>query len=160
MRVAIAYPPLQSEKGVALLTQNRQFQWFSHPTYIFPVVPATAATMLKRAGHEVLFLDGIAAGMTPGEFDARLAAFRPDLVVVETKTPVVKRHWAWVEERAAGKYVFVWTVNEEETMQQLVSLNVDAILTNSPGRCQYVIDEYGSSDMNVLRRIQSALSFL
>ena len=92
MRIAIAYPPLRSEKGVALLTQNRQFQWFSHPTYIFPVVPATAATMLKRAGHDVLFLDGIAAEMSPGEFDAKLAEFSPDLVVVETKTPVVKRH--------------------------------------------------------------------
>ena len=61
VRIAIAYPPLKSGKGVALLTQNRQFQWFSNPTYIFPVVPATAATMMKRAGCEVLFLDGIAA---------------------------------------------------------------------------------------------------
>ena len=46
MKVAICYPPLVSEKGVPLLSQNRQFQWFSRPTYIFPVVPATAATML------------------------------------------------------------------------------------------------------------------
>jgi len=101
MRVAIAYPPLRSEKGVALLTQNRQFQWFSRPTYIFPVVPATAATMLKRAGHDVLFLDGIAAEMSPEDFDSRLAGFRPDLVVVETKTPVVKRHWKWIGSFAA-----------------------------------------------------------
>ncbi len=96
MRVAIVYPPLKSEKGVPLLTQNRQFQWFSRPTYIFPVVPATAATMLKKAGHDVLFLDGIAAELTDDEFDAQLAAFRPELVVIETKTPVVKRHWAWI----------------------------------------------------------------
>ena len=95
MRIAIAYPPLKSEKGVALLTQNRQFQWFSRPTYIFPVVPATAATMLKRAGHEVLFLDGIAAELSEEEFERRLRAFNPDFVVIETKTPVVKRHWAW-----------------------------------------------------------------
>ena len=109
MRVAIAYPPLHSEKGVALLTQNRQFQWFSHPTYIFPVVPATAATMLKRAGHDVLFLDGIAAGMSAAEFDAKLDEFGPDLVVVETKTPVVKRHWAWAAGRAGkgARHVFV-----------------------------------------------------
>ena len=108
MRVAIAYPPLQSEKGVALLTQNRQFQWFSHPTYIFPVVPATAATLLKNAGHEVLFLDGIAAGMSPDSFDAELAAFDPEVVVVETKTPVVKRHWSWIEKQAGNtKYVLV-----------------------------------------------------
>ena len=93
MRIAIAYPPFKSEKGVALLTQNRQFQWFSRPTYIFPVVPATAATMLKKAGHDVLFLDGIASELSPEAFDSKLAAFKPDLVVLETKTPVVKRHW-------------------------------------------------------------------
>ena len=103
MRVAIVYPPLKSEKGVPLLTQNRQFQWFSRPTYIFPVVPATAATMLKKAGHDVLFLDGIAAELTEEAFDAQLAAFRPDLVVLETKTPVVKRHWRWIEEKVKGK---------------------------------------------------------
>ena len=97
MKVAIVYPPFRSEKGVALLTQNRQFQWFSRPTYIFPVVPATAATMLKRAGHDVLFLDGIAAELSEEDFDRRLAEFRPDLVVLETKTPVVKRHWAWID---------------------------------------------------------------
>ena len=96
MRVAIVYPPLKSEKGVALLTQNRQFQWFSRPTYIFPVVPATAATMLKKAGHEVLFLDAIAAELTDSETDSRLAAFKPDFVVLETKTPVVHRHWEWI----------------------------------------------------------------
>ena len=95
-RIAIAYPPLASEKGVALLTQNRQFQWFSRPTYIFPVVPATAATMLKKAGHDVLFLDGIASSMTDAAFDAALSSFRPDFVVIETKTPVVKRHWRWI----------------------------------------------------------------
>ena len=85
MRIAIAYPPLESEKGVALLTQNRQFQWFSRPTYIFPVVPATAATMLKEAGCEVLFLDGIAAEMKAEEFESRLQSFKPDLIVLETK---------------------------------------------------------------------------
>ena len=97
MRVAIAYPPFKSEKGVALLTQNRQFQWFSRPTYIFPVVPATAATMLKKSGHDVMFLDGIASELSPEAFDQKLAEFKPDLVVLETKTPVVKRHWAWIE---------------------------------------------------------------
>ena len=97
MKIAIVYPPLKSDKGVALLTQNRQFQWFSTPTYIFPVVPATAATMLDQAGHNVLFLDGIAAEMSVDDFERKLIEFEPELVVMETKTPVVKRHWAWVE---------------------------------------------------------------
>ena len=102
MRVAVCYPPLPSEKGVPLLSQNRQFQWFSRPTYIFPVVPGTAATMLKAAGHDVLWLDGIAEELSPEAFGRRLQEFRPDYVVVETKTPVVKRHWKWIADQKAA----------------------------------------------------------
>jgi len=101
MKVAIAYPPLPSEKGVPLLGQNRQFQWFNRPVFIYPVVPAYAATQAKRAGHEVAWLDGIASGWTPETFGARLAAFAPDVTVIETKTPVVKRHWQIVRELKA-----------------------------------------------------------
>ena len=97
MRIAIAYPPLPSEKGVPLLGQNRQFQWFNRPTYIYPVVPAQAATEAKLAGHEVAWLDGIASEWTPEFFLEKLKAFNPDAVMIETKTPVVKRHWEIVK---------------------------------------------------------------
>ena len=56
MKIMIAYPSLKSDKGVPLLSQNRQFQYFKEPTFIYPVVPAQAATMLKKAGHEVIWL--------------------------------------------------------------------------------------------------------
>jgi len=133
MKIAICYPPLPSEKGVPLLSQNRQFQWFSRPTYIFPVVPATAATMLHEAGHEVAWLDGIAEEWTPEQFAERLAAFAPEVVVMETKTPVVKRHWAWIKayhaEHPQVKTVLVGdhvTAMPEETM---ANCPVDFILT-------------------------------
>lgn len=60
----------------------------------------------------------------------------------------------------AGKRVFVWTVNEEETMENLIGLNVDAILTNDPELCKTVIDQYGSNMMNMIQRIHTAFSFL
>ena len=60
----------------------------------------------------------------------------------------------------AGKRVFVWTVNEEDTMKKLISLNVDAILTNDPALCRSVIDQYDSNIMNTVQRIHSAFSFL
>lgn len=101
MRVAITYPPLPSEKGVPLLSQNRQFQWFNRPTYIYPVVPALAATQAKQAGHDVAWLDGIASEWSPEIFHAQLAAFQPDVILLETKTPVVKRHWQWIKELKA-----------------------------------------------------------
>lgn len=133
MRVAIAYPPLPSEKGVPLLGQNRQFQWFNRPTFIYPVVPALAATEVKRAGHEVAWLDGIASEWTPEFFQSRLEAFAPDVVMVETKTPVVKRHWAWIRDMKARfphvAFVLVGdhiTAMPEETMR---NSPVDFLLT-------------------------------
>ncbi len=96
MRVMIGYPPLPSEKGVPLLSQNRQFQWFNKPTFVYPMVPAYAATMAARAGHEVCWADGIAERWSPDEFERRFVSFAPDVLLVETKTPVVRRHWTIV----------------------------------------------------------------
>lgn len=132
MRIAIAYPPLKSDKGVALLSQNRQFQWFSRPTYIFPVVPATAATMLAKAGHEVLFLDGIAREMSSEEFEEQLWRFNPDLVVIETKTPVIKRHWKWISEAKKSHNAKIAIVGDHVTAmpaETMSSSPVDYILT-------------------------------
>ena len=135
MKIAICYPPLPSEKGVPLLSQNRQFQWFSRPTYIFPVVPATAATMLKKVGHEVAWLDGIAEEWTPEKFQAELDKFGPELVVLETKTPVVKRHWKWIADykaSQAGRSVKTVLVGDHVTAlpeETMASCPVDYILT-------------------------------
>ena len=86
---------------------------------------------MKREGHEVLFLDGIAGEISNDEFESRLASFKPDLVVLETKTPVVKRHWNWIDSHSsngfktalAGDHV---TALPEESMN---ACRVDYILT-------------------------------
>jgi len=93
MKIAITYPPLKDKKGTPLLSQNRQFQWFYHPTFIYPVIPAQAATLLKKFGHEVFWLDGIAEKWSYQKWFSELKKAKPDLVMMETKTPVVKRHW-------------------------------------------------------------------
>jgi anaerobic magnesium-protoporphyrin IX monomethyl ester cyclase len=98
MKISISYPPLTSEKGVPLLSQNRQFQYFKSPTYIYPVVPAYAATMLKNAGYEVVWDDGIAQEKTYEEWKKNLEHIAPDVAVIETKTPVVKKHWAIIND--------------------------------------------------------------
>lgn len=96
-RIAISYPPMPSEKGIPLLGQNRQFQWFNNPTYIYPMVPSYAATLLKSQGYEVLWDDGIAQELEPEVWLERLKEFKPDLVMFESKTPVIKRHWKVIE---------------------------------------------------------------
>jgi len=93
MKIAIAYPPLESEKGIPFLAQNRQFQWAHDPWYAYPMVPAYAATMLKEAGYDVVWLDGIAREQSYREWLKEIRKEKPDLMMIETKTPVVKRHW-------------------------------------------------------------------
>jgi radical SAM superfamily enzyme YgiQ (UPF0313 family) len=98
MKVIISYPPLNNQKGIPLLSQNRQFQYFKEPTYIYPIVPASAATLLKQAGFEVIWLDCIAEGISYERFREIIQQEKPDLIAFETKTPVVKQHWRIINE--------------------------------------------------------------
>ena len=102
MKVSVAYPPLSSDKGTPLLSQNRQFQWFTNPTYIYPMVPAYAASLMASRGHAVTFDDGIADEMTYEAFKRDLVAKAPDVIAMETKTPVVTRHWKIVADLKAA----------------------------------------------------------
>ena len=133
MKVMIAYPPIPSEKGIPLLSQNRQFQWFNKPTYVYPMVPASAATLAASQGHEVLWADGIAEKWTPGQFDRTFAEFAPDVTLIEAKTPIIKRYWQDIQRLKAlhpdgrialcGDHV---TALPEESLQQCP---VDYIIT-------------------------------
>ncbi len=106
MRVAVSFPPFASEKGIPLLSQNRQYQVFStgqsegsgavgllnrfvgdNATVIFPVLPAYAATLLTQFGHEAVWLDGIAEGWDWNEYCRQVELAQPDLMMIETKTP-------------------------------------------------------------------------
>jgi len=97
MKIIISYPPLNSAKGHPTLGQNRQFQYFKEPTFIYPVVPAQAATLLKEAGHEVIWNDCIAEGLSEQQFMDLIIKEKPDLIAMETKTPVVKQHWEIID---------------------------------------------------------------
>lgn len=124
MKIIVGYPPTLSSKGLALLSQNRQFQWFSHETRIFPLVLASAATMAQKAGHQVFWKDAIAESLTPEPFFNYLRTEKPDLLLFETKTPVVRQHWQTIRDlktafptlriALAGDHV---TALPEETLQ-------------------------------------------
>ncbi len=98
MKIIISYPPLKTDKGVPTLGQNRQFQYFKEPTYIYPVVPASAATYLNENGFEAVWNDCAAQGLNQAQFLDFIRQQRPDLIAMETKTPVVKRHWQIIDE--------------------------------------------------------------
>jgi radical SAM superfamily enzyme YgiQ (UPF0313 family) len=132
-KVSISYPPLPSEKGIPLLTQNRQFQWFNNPTYIYPMVPSYAASLLKDQGYDVLWDDAIAEELTPESWLLRIKKFNPNLIIFESKTPVIKRHWKLIEvmkkELPEAKIALIGdhvTAMPEESMK---NSKVDYILT-------------------------------
>src|SRR3989344_9633359 len=92
MKIAISYPPINTDKGIPLLSQNRQFQYFNNPTYIYPVVPAYAATLLKISGYDVYWLDEIAQRWSLQKYLEKLEESGADLLAIESKTPTIKSY--------------------------------------------------------------------
>lgn len=98
MKIAISYPPLASKKGTPLLSQNRQFQWFHAPTYIYPMLPAYAATLLKKKGYDVVWDDAIAEQKSYLGWLDRYKKSDLDLIAIESKTPTIKKYWKIIDE--------------------------------------------------------------
>lgn len=96
--VVVGYPPIESKKGVPLLSQNRQFQYFNAATYIYPMVPAYAASNLQHHGYKVYWMDGISERKKYDEWVDELSATSADYLMVETKSPVVKTHWKQIND--------------------------------------------------------------
>ena len=93
LKIVVGYPPTLSSKGIPLLSQNRQFQYFNNPTFLFPVAMGTAATWLKKLGYRTYWKDCIAEGLSLGQFFKFLDEEKPDLFIFDTKTPTIKQHW-------------------------------------------------------------------
>jgi radical SAM superfamily enzyme YgiQ (UPF0313 family) len=100
LKVVIGNPPINFRREVPQISQNRQFQWtVSGPLayFIYPVIPAYAASLLKEKGFSVFWLDGLAEKMTYERWENKLLEIRPDVLAIETKTPVVKYHWGIIK---------------------------------------------------------------
>lgn len=94
MRIAISYPPIVNSRGQkAMVSQNRNVQFFQKPTYLLPVIHAQAATALKQAGHDVYWDDGNAQLKSLDVWFEELVEWQPDIVVLESTTPVMKFYW-------------------------------------------------------------------
>ena len=98
MKISISYPPLDDVKGIPTIGQNRQYQAVSGSIYIYPVVPAAAATLLKQNGYSVIWDDGIAEKLKYKDWEDRITKDSPNIIAIETKTPVIKKHWQIINE--------------------------------------------------------------
>lgn len=94
-KIAIGYPALDDPRGSPQIGQNRQAQFFSRRALIYPYLMASAATALVNSGHQIIWSDGQVESQAIQK--EKLMKFRPDWVVWEVKTPMVKPAWYWVE---------------------------------------------------------------
>ncbi len=93
MKTIFAIPPIPSIKGQAQASQNRQYQYFKDPTYIYPIIPATFISMLiNEPNQEVLWVDCIAENLSEVEFGKIILSMQPDFIVLEANTMVFKRY--------------------------------------------------------------------
>lgn len=126
MRISISYPPIVNDRGQkAMVSQNRNVQFFIKPTYLLPVTHAQAATWLKEDGHDVLWDDGNAQLKSYEQWFADLVSWKPDVVVFESTTPVMKFYWRTTNEikEALPETVIVMTGyhssrQPQETLEQ------------------------------------------
>jgi len=96
--IAISYPPLSSSKGIPFLAQNRQFQWTNTGNVILPVILAYGATALKKLGYKIYWDDAIAQKFSYKKWLKKLVKQKPNIIFIESKTPVIKRHWQIINE--------------------------------------------------------------
>ncbi len=94
MKVAISYPPIVNDRGQkAMVSQNRNVQFFQKPTYLLPVTYAQAATALRDRRFDVYWDDGNAQLKTFEDWLNDLVSWRPDVIVFESTTPVMHFYW-------------------------------------------------------------------
>lgn len=135
MKIALCYVPFKTHQSAhPLLSQNRQFQWYggTFAYSVYPVVVASAATLLKEKGHEVYWMDYIAEGKSYGDFVKDFLKLKPDLAVFETKTPVVKKHWRLInslkKKLPSTKYVLMGDHVSAKPLESLKNSKVDYVL--------------------------------
>ncbi len=133
MKIFISYPPIETDKGTAQIGQNRQFQWFNQPSVIYPMVPASAATLLSKKGYDIFWDDAIAKKENYENWIKRIEAEKPDLIAIETKTPVIKNHWKIIDEvkekSPETKIVLMGDHVTELPGESMENCKVDFILT-------------------------------
>jgi len=132
MKIVIGYPPLHTPKGIPQISQNRQFQWTAPGPlayFIYPVIPAYAASLLKRKGYQVFWLDGLAEKWTYERWLAEIKKIKPDLICLETKTPVVKRYWQVIKDLK-----LLW-LDQWRSMTVLMGDHVTALPEESMRNC-------------------------
>ena len=94
MRVSFSFPPIINSKGQrAMVSQNRNVQYFIKPTFLLPVIHAQAATLLNEEGYEIIWDDGNAELKNIDQWINDIVQLNPEIIIFESTTPVMNFIW-------------------------------------------------------------------
>jgi len=88
MRIALVNPPFKTEYG-KFSRSSRSPAITKSGTLYYPIWLANACGLLEKNGHDCLLLDSCADRLDLEATTAKLEAFGPELVVVDTSTPSI-----------------------------------------------------------------------
>jgi len=136
MKISISYPPIVNDLGQkAMVSQNRNVQFFKKPTYLLPVVYAQAATWLKELGHQVYWDDGNAQLKSYNKWVEDLVAWKPEVIVFEATTPVMKFYWSmidYVKEKLPEAIIIMTGYHSMRKPEEtLLKCNADMVIRSS-----------------------------
>ena len=136
MKIAISYPPIINKRGqTAMVSQNRNVQFFKTPTYLLPVVEAQAATWLRDLGYEVMWDDGNSQRLSFQEWFDRLVESKPDVIMFESTTPVMKFYWKVTDQlkKKLPKTIFIMTGyhSSRKPMETLENSQTDIVIKSN-----------------------------
>ncbi len=150
MKIFISMPPLDRFIGTATaqVSQNRQYQEFQTHSTIYPILLASAATLLKSKGYDVGWDDAITKREKYSDWVKKICKARPDIIAIESKTPVIKMHWEIIKDiKAASPNTKIVLMGDHVTALPKESLDNGA---------DYVIEggDYDILLLNLLEKIK------
>lgn len=147
MKIAISYPPIINDIGQkAMVSQNRNVQYFQKPTYLLPVTHAQLATKLKENKFDVYWDDGNAKLYSYDKWFEKLMDYNPNIVVLESTTPVMNFIWSVIDQIKKNKPNTIVILTGYHPMrmpeESLNNSNVDVVVTSN--HFDFVINKFVS----------------
>ncbi|MEQ9716293.1 MAG: radical SAM protein [Candidatus Asgardarchaeum sp.] len=149
MKIFISMPPLDKFiSGVPQISQNRQYQEFGSHSTIYPILLASAATLLKSKGYDVTWDDAITKRKKYDDWIKKIAEVKPDVIAIESKTPCIKYHWEITKDiKKVSEYTSVVLMGDHVTEMPDESIRNGADLVIKGG-------DYDISLLNLMERLE------
>jgi radical SAM superfamily enzyme YgiQ (UPF0313 family) len=126
VRIALINPPFKTEYG-KFSRASRSPAITKSGTLYYPIWLAYACGLLEKSGHEVLLLDSCADGLDLEATAARVEAFRPELVVLDTSTPSIAedvRSAVRLKETSSSPFVCLVGTHPSVLTEEVMSLDL------------------------------------